>query len=668
MEITGDILSFDKKHSVFHAEGMVEIKQENLHVKADKVTYNLKTKVITATGNVNIEQNGDIIKCNKITLNLTNNTGKMDKGEIFVKKRNFRIIGDSIEKDSSGKYILKNVTLTSCPKKEPLWAFKCKEATITPEGIAKAKKIKFKFNFLPYSLLYLPSASFPAQANRASGFLTPYFNISGKLGYRYRQSYFWAINKSSDATFYYDLMSKRGVKVGTEYRYFLTDKGKGTIKGYFLKDAGLKRKDYAIFQDQSKRYFLNFQHEQNFDNNFKIYTNLNLVSDINYKEDFSEDFKNTNFLTHKAITSENSINSIFAINKRIDLLNLTGTMEYFKDLTKVSNRQTSQKLPEITAFVSQNDYIGKKFYNMLDFEYLNIYRKEGDSFSRLIFKPTFSKPVHIKNYLITGNELSPTFAEYFFDVNNNALGNKNKFFAQFRHYGRTQIAKVYDFPYFGIIKFKHIIEPIYEYEYITETDDVFKNFAHFDYLDDEISKNVLKYGFKQRIIARFEDGSYREMMNWELYQNWQVDKKEYFFNGRNYSNIYSDLKLNLWKFFALENDLEYDPYKNYLNKFAVWGNINIFDRTFFNFEYRYLKNEIDQYNIGYNIHFLNKFDFYNYLNYDIKVSSFSSIIYGLRYSPQCLTVDFNVTEEHDPYNLSIKFLLNFHGLGSIGNL
>jgi len=420
-EITADVFSYDKKNNIFYAEGLVKILQEGIEITADKVEYNLTSKIVNATGNVVIMKDGDHINCERVKLNLSDYSGEIEKGEIFVAERNFRIMSDNIQRDKSGGYTLKDVTLTSCDAKDPLWAFKCKEATISPEGIGKSKENKFKFNFLPYSVMYLPYMTFPAKTERTSGFLFPSFDLNTKFGLRYTQGYYWALDQSSDVTFYYDLMSQRGVKVGGEYRYMLTENGNGVFKMFFLDDGGVKKDDYAIFEDKNKRYFLNFQHNQEFDNNLKLYTNINLVSDINYKEDFSEDFKGNNFVNRHNEQAENSLTSILYLNKRIDYLNLTFDMEYYKDLTKTSNDTTSQKLPEVSLFISQNDFLGVGIYNMFNGEYLNIYRKMGESFSRVILKPTFSKPLSFSNYFITETEVSPTFAEYFFDINEDSL-------------------------------------------------------------------------------------------------------------------------------------------------------------------------------------------------------------------------------------------------------
>jgi LPS-assembly protein len=667
IKISADVLSFDKKNQIFYGEGFVKIIQEDLSVDADQVKYNLQKKTIQAQGHVKIIQNGDTINCNKVLLDLRNNTGQIEKGEIFIKKRHFRIIGDTIKKDKNGNYILENVTLTSCCQQKPFWAFTAKNIKINPEGLGKAKSVKFRFGFFPYALLYVPYATFPTKNERGSGFLIPYFGLNGKFGARYRQGYYWAINQSSDMTFYYDLMSERGIKVGTEYRYLATEKGKGLAKIYFLDDSGLKRKDYSIYDDTKQRFYIKLNHYQEFDNNFKIFADINYINDINYKNDFPEDFKNTNFLNKQSIQSENSMNSIFYATKKFDYLNLILDGEYFQDLTKTTNKYTSQKLPEAGIFVSQNDFLKINLYSLLDAQYLNIYRKKGESFSRIYIKPDFIKPLNIKNYFITSTEISPTFAEYFFDLDENSLGNTNKFYFHLTHDGRLQLSKVYDFPYFGIVKFKHIIEPMYGIDYISDTKSIFEKYRHFDYIDNEINKNILKYGFKQRLIARLEDGTFQEFAYWELYQGYQIDKQDYFFNGKNNSDVYSDIRFYFWKNFSLENDLAYNPYENQLRKFSLWSKINFSNYDFLYLEYRYLRKDVEQYNIGFNIHFLDKFDFYNHTNYDALETRLEQITYGIKYSIPCFAANFNITEEHDPYNFSFNFQLTFQGLGSIGN-
>ncbi len=68
--------------------------------------------------------------------------------------------------------------------------------------------------------MYLPIFYYPIQEDdRATGFLLPIYGSSTIRGQSLSNAFFWAINRSQDATLYHDWFSKTGQGFGGEYRY-----------------------------------------------------------------------------------------------------------------------------------------------------------------------------------------------------------------------------------------------------------------------------------------------------------------------------------------------------------------------------------------------------------------------------------------------------------------
>ena len=79
-------------------------------------------------------------------------------------------------------------------------------------------------------LIYLPIIYYPIQDDdRATGFLMPTYGSSTVRGQSISNAFFWAINRSQDATFMHDWFSKTGQGMGGEYRYILGAGSKGSI-------------------------------------------------------------------------------------------------------------------------------------------------------------------------------------------------------------------------------------------------------------------------------------------------------------------------------------------------------------------------------------------------------------------------------------------------------
>ena len=69
-------------------------------------------------------------------------------------------------------------------------------------------------------MFYLPILYYPTKKeDRATGFLIPTYGTSSLRGQSLHNAFFWAINRSQDATFLHDWFSKTGQGVGSEYRY-----------------------------------------------------------------------------------------------------------------------------------------------------------------------------------------------------------------------------------------------------------------------------------------------------------------------------------------------------------------------------------------------------------------------------------------------------------------
>ena len=74
------------------------------------------------------------------------------------------------------------------------------------------------FSVLGYPVIPLPYAEFPADTSRHSGFLSGREGQSGLRGFQYLQPYYFAINKSSDATAAFDVESNQRIGGLGEYR------------------------------------------------------------------------------------------------------------------------------------------------------------------------------------------------------------------------------------------------------------------------------------------------------------------------------------------------------------------------------------------------------------------------------------------------------------------
>ncbi len=251
VEIVARQLEYDREKDTYIAKGNVEVHEGARHLTADSVLFNDATKDAYAEGNVVFQDEEDVIYADKISLNFETKLGTIERGRIFIKKGNFYVTGEEIEKTGESTYEVKRGEFTTCGFDERVpWKFTARDVDITLQGYAKARHATFRILGKP--VLYLPWGIFPVKTERESGLLLPEFTLSSRDGAILSNSYFWAISKDKDATFDVDLIQKRGVKPGMEFRYFLREDLKGTWYTSFIDDS---RYDHF-------RYQIKGEHEQ----------------------------------------------------------------------------------------------------------------------------------------------------------------------------------------------------------------------------------------------------------------------------------------------------------------------------------------------------------------------------------------------------------------------
>ena len=101
-------------------------------------------------------------------------------------------------------------------------------------------------------MLYLPILYYPTKEDqRATGFLLPTYGSSSLRGQAIHNAFFWAINRSQDATILHDWFSRAGQGIGTEYRYNMGGGSDGAIRTYWLNQKEIQTDGGTVPATQS---------------------------------------------------------------------------------------------------------------------------------------------------------------------------------------------------------------------------------------------------------------------------------------------------------------------------------------------------------------------------------------------------------------------------------
>ena len=232
--INADTLHYDEKSQLYTAEGHVLITQGDRVISADRVQFDQQNMTARAEGNVKVTTGSDFITGSRIELDLDQKTGIVYDGSIYLRENNFHITGQKILKTGEKTYKIENAGVTTCDGSRPDWIITGKKIDVTLEGYGIVEGATLRAGGIP--VLYSPYLVFPANTKRQTGLLAPQLGASTRWGYFINQPFFWAISDSADATFYENYMTERGNKMGAEFRYALSETGKGAWMADYLND------------------------------------------------------------------------------------------------------------------------------------------------------------------------------------------------------------------------------------------------------------------------------------------------------------------------------------------------------------------------------------------------------------------------------------------------
>jgi LPS-assembly protein len=237
--------------------GHVEIVQGDSTFYADEVEIFQDQDRAIATGNVVLSQGNNRIAAERAEFNTKTLLGTFFKAwgiatlqpprqtraagiappTLVGAETDVYFFGETVEKVGPRKYKITNGGFSTCVQPTPRWELSSSTVVLNVDHYTTLRNAVFSVKGVP--LLYTPFLYYPTKREgRATGFLIPSYGVSTIRGQSLSNAFFWAINRSQDATFMHDWFSNTGQGVGTEYRYNLGPGSDGEIKTYVLNGEG----------------------------------------------------------------------------------------------------------------------------------------------------------------------------------------------------------------------------------------------------------------------------------------------------------------------------------------------------------------------------------------------------------------------------------------------
>ena len=285
-------------------EGNAELRRGDIVIKADRLEYDQSTDLAKARGQVLINRAGNVYQGPLLELKLDAFEGFFNQPRYYFLKNDSHGEADRVDFIDDKRAVIRNASLTTCrrlpgPSWMPDWILRAATLRLdNEEDVGTAEGALLSFKGVP--LLPIPYLSFPLSDKRKSGFMPPTLGLDNVNGAEVSVPYYWNIAPNRDATFTPTVMSKRGVNLGSEFRYLEADY------------AGQLRLD-LMPSDQlsdSNRWGLAYAHQATLknsltrrltDGDMALSLNLNRVSDDNYWRDFT---RTSTSLTQRLLSND----------------------------------------------------------------------------------------------------------------------------------------------------------------------------------------------------------------------------------------------------------------------------------------------------------------------------------------------------------------------------
>jgi len=675
VDIEADQLIYEKDAQLYQAHGNVDVVRGNLSLKADHAQLNMVTKELVAWGNILLREGEDIIECERLEVNLDTRLGKIYQAKLFLKDQNFHIIGREVEKLGENRYRVREGSFTTCDAERPPWKFTVKELDITLGGFGIAKGPVFYLEGIP--LLYLPRGVFPVRQERQTGFLLPRVGYSKTYGPEMKNAFFWAIAKDMDATLYFDRLGDsrgRGFKEGLEYRYAFTKETKGQANFYFIDDQVFDKNRYAFF----------FRHQQKFPYDLYLKGNINHVSDHQYTRDFEEDLPEGAKIDSR---SRGQLRSTLFGGKNWDQFSFLAEGTVFNDLTKESNDETVQKLPQISFYAHPQPLFKTPFFYDVASSYTHFWREKGVETHRGDILPRVSYPMRLFNVLKLESNVG--LRETFYRPYNDPAHELNQWKTReileggmematefYRVYDGASVSKISNI--YKVSKWMHTIEPTVGYSYSPRVRQ--NHLPLFDEVDRIPYTHQISYGITQRLVGKpqkegigsgpYEYGKLNVFQSYSLGDPFEKDSNG---KGRYFSNIQAELWWNFSPYLSAQWDTEFNPYERHLERLNALMNVRDRRNDVVQVQYRNTRGSIKEINFDTRVKTIAPLYLYGGMRYNILDKMKVENIYGAEYQAQCWTLGLTIEDrnrspdETQKKELKFQIYFNLLGIGSVGH-
>jgi LPS-assembly protein len=541
--------------------GAVECTSGDMKVFAEEFEHWSDTHRVVLTGNVTFRDKDAQISADRAEFNSETRLGTFYNASGFAsvareakrdamggQEPDVYFYGETVEKIGDDKYRITRGGFTTCVQPTPRWQITSASATLRVDHYAFLTNPVIKAKGVP--VFYLPALYYPIQKDdRATGILMPTYGTSTVKGFTLSNAFFWAINRSQDATFLHDWFKKTGQGFGGEYRYAAGPGSSGYAKFYNLREHESTTTDSNGNQtEQPARtsYEVRSSVSHALGRRWVARARVDYFTDIAVNQAYNTDIYDTSRSSRMYGGGVNGSVGGFTVNGIYD------RTEYFEG---VSNSTVTGYSPRVQVSRNEKPLFGAPAYFSVNTEFAGLVRQsrsddvvtDDRGLQRLDVMPTVRVPFTKLRFLTVNS--SAAWRGTWWTRRQTEDGtvldqgiNRNYIDLQSRVTGPV-LNRVWNTPDSGYAsKWKHTIEPYYNLQYVTAVDN-FKEIIQLDGTDYIVGGTLrMDYGVTNRFLAKRTageaSGSAREVAAVVVNQTYYTDARASLYDY-NYSTSFT---------------------------------------------------------------------------------------------------------------------------------
>ncbi|MEQ1759854.1 MAG: putative LPS assembly protein LptD [Vicinamibacterales bacterium] len=465
--------------------GEVEIEGDQISFAADEVDLYTDTNRLVARGNVVFASAEGRIAADEVDYNTEKGTGvfRQASGILSLGPTADRLpfgdqdpdvyfYGQQLEKIAAREYRVTNGGFTTCVQPTPRWEVTSGSVMLRLDEYAFARNTILRVKGVP--VFYLPVMYYPIQEDeRATGFLLPSYGSSTVRGQAISNAFFWAIDRSQDATFFHDWFSRGGQGAGAEYRYVAGPQSRGNVRLYRFARQESTYTDNGTTNTlpASTSFEMTGTASQALGRTTRAHLRLEYFTDIITQQLYHQDLYQA---TRRNRTIESGLNTVRGP------LAASALFQRHETFSSATQSLVYGGTPRLTANLAPQRLGRTPVYGSISTEYAYLpYRSIEDgevkldkSLNRADATPTLRVPLSRLTYLSVNSSASyrTTFYSKSFDATGRVV--PESFLRQYLAL-RTEVVgpvftRIWDTPDSGFAeRLKHVIEPTFAVDYTT---------------------------------------------------------------------------------------------------------------------------------------------------------------------------------------------------------